>query len=210
MRCHGFAAITNSFANHKGADQTSHSSVDVNNGTASEVKRAPLPDHAGFAVHLVNNFFGCVGVRAHPEPNHVSDWQVAESEPQSHEDQDCGKLDALCKCTDDQGTRDASKRGLETCKGNFRNDHAFAESRGIGEGARCVVPNTIHEQTIESTNVGVTFGECQAVTVDEPQDRDQGEGHHHLHQHRQHVLAANQAAVEQGQARHHHHDDQDG
>ena len=210
MRRHGFTAISNSLANHEGTDQTSYRRVDVNHSTASEVQCTPLPDHAGFAIHFVDNFFGCVGVRAHPEPNHVSDGQVAESEPQSHEDQNCGELDALCKCTHDQGASDASESGLETCKGNFRNDHAFAESRCIGEGASGVVPNAVHEQAVKSTNVGVAFGECQAVSVDEPQNSDQGEGHHHLHKDRQHVLAANQAAVEQGQARHHHHDDQDG
>ena len=173
MRCHGFAAITHALANHESTDQTCHRSVDVNNGTASEVKRAPLPDQASFASQLVNHFFGSVSVRTHPEPDHVCNGQVAESEPQSHEQQDCGELDALCKCTHDQGAGDPCECGLEACKRDFRNDHAFAERCGIGKCARCVVPDAVHEQAIEATNVGIAFSERQAVTVDEPQNGDQ-------------------------------------
>ena len=53
-------------------------------------------------------------------------------------------------------------------------------------------------------------GEGQRVAVDDPQDGDHAEADEHLHEHREHVLGAHQAAVEEGEARNGHEDDQDG
>ncbi len=85
---------------------------------------------------------------------------------------------------------------------------ALAEGGAHREGAGRRVEHALHEQPVEAADEGVALGEGQAVAVDAPQHDDHREGDHHLHQHRQHVLAAHQAAVEQRQAGHGHHDDQ--
>jgi hypothetical protein len=62
----------------------------------------------------VDDFLGGVGVRTHPEPDHVGDRQVAEGEPQHHEQQHGGELDALGKGADDQAAGDGGEGGLES------------------------------------------------------------------------------------------------
>ena len=207
---HGFFAVTNALAQHVSTDQTGHSGVDVHDGAAGKVQRARLPDVAGFGVHGIHHFFACVSVRAHPEPDHVSDRCVAEGEPDHHEHQYGGELHALRKSADDQCASDTCKRGLEGGKDDLRNDHALAESGGIGESARRVVPDTGHHQAVKAAKEGIALGEGQAVTVDEPQHHDHRERDHDLHQHGQHVFAAHQAAVEKSQAGNGHEDDQNG
>jgi hypothetical protein len=134
--------------------------------------------------------------------------QVAEGEPQHHEQQHGRELDALGEGAHDQCAGDAGERGLEGCEGDLGNHHALAEGGRVGKGARCVVPDALHEQPVKAADEGIAFGERQAVAIDEPQHDDQRERDHDLHQHRQHVLAAHQAAVEQRQAGHGHQDHQ--
>ena len=210
MRSHGFFAVTDALANHVGTDQTGHSGVDVNHGTASKVQRAVLPDQTGFGCHFSGHFGRSVGIGAHPEPHHVGNRQVAEGEPDDHEQQHGRELDALGKGTDDQRTGDACKRGLESGEHDFRNDHALAEGSGIGKRTGRVVPDALHKQPVKPADVGTAFGEGQAVAIHKPQHHDQAESHHDLHQHRQHVLAAHQATVEQSQTRDGHQNDQQG
>ena len=38
-----------------------------------------------------------------------------------------------------------------------------------GEGARCVVPDALHEQPVKPADESIAFGERQAVAIDEPQ-----------------------------------------
>ena len=210
MRRHGFFAVTDALAQHIGADQTGHSRVDVHDGAAGKVQCARLPDIAGFGVHGVHHFFAGVSVRAHPEPDHVSDRCVAEGEPDHHEQQHGRELHALSESADDQRAGDTGKRGLEGGKNDLGNDHALAESCSVGKCACSVVPDTGHHQAVKTAEEGVALSEGQAVTVDEPQHHDHRERDHDLHQHGQHVFAAHQAAVEQGQAGNGHENDQNG
>ena len=62
---------------------------------AGKVQSSPLPDEAGLAVHLVDDLGRGVGVRAHPEPDHVRDRRVAEREPQDDEHEHGRELGAL-------------------------------------------------------------------------------------------------------------------
>ena len=210
MRGHGLFAITDALANHEGAHQTRHSGVDMHHGTAGKVQRAHLPQITAFGVHGVHDFFAGVSVRAHPEPDHVRDRGVAESEPQHAEHQHRRELDALCKRAHDQRAGNRRKAGLEGCKHDLRDVHAFAEGGRGCEGARRVVPNAFHQHPVKAAKEGPALGKGNAVAVNKPQHHDQREGHHDLHQHREHVFAAHQAAIEQGQARHGHHDHQQG
>ena len=182
--------------------------VDVHHGAAREVERAPLPDQAGLGVHGVDHVLAGIGVRAHPEPDHVRDRRIAEGEPQRHEEQHGRELDALGEGAHDQAAGDAGEGGLEGGEQQLGDVDALAEGRARREGAGGGVEDALHEEAIEAADEGVALGEGQAVAVDQPQHHDHREGDHDLHQHRQHVLAAHQAAVEEGQAGDGHHDDQ--
>ena len=182
----------------------------MHHGAAGKVQRAHLPKETGFAVHRVHHIGTCVGVRAHPEPHHVCNRGVAESEPEHTEKQDCREFHALGKRAHDQRAGNGSEAGLEGGKNDLRDIDAFAECGRVGESTRRVVPNTFHEQAIKTAEKGVPLREGNAVAINKPQDRDEREGDHHLHQDGQHVLAAHQAAVKQGQAGDCHHDHQQG
>ncbi len=208
VRREGFLAVADALADQVRTHEAGDSGVDVHDGTAREVERAPLPDHAGGGVHLVDDVGAGVGVRTLPEPDHVGDRQVAEREPQHHEDQHGRELDAFRERADDQAAGDGREGGLEHDVSQFRDHHALAERRRIGEGAGDRIEDPAQEQPAESADELVAFRERQAVAVDEPEDDDQREGDEHLHQHGQHVLAAHQAAVEQRQAGDRHHDDE--
>jgi hypothetical protein len=54
----------------------------------------------------------------------------------------------------------------------------------------------------EAADERVPFGEGEAVAVDHPDHRHDADDREHLREHRQHVLGADEAAVEQRQARH--------
>ena len=183
VRGHGFFAVTDALAHHVGAHQASHSGVDVHHSAASKVQRAGLPQVTCFGVHGVHHFFAGVGVRSHPEPDHVGNRGVAESEPQHHESQHGGELHAFGKSAHDQGAGDAGKRGLEGSEHDLRNDHALAEGGRVGKSASHVVPNALHEQAVPATKEGAAFGERQAVAVNKPQHHDHREGDHDLHEH---------------------------
>ena len=208
MRGHGLFAVANALAHHERPNQACHGGVDVHHGAAGEVKRAGLPDVAGLGIHAVDHLFAGVGVWAHPKPNHVRDWRIAEGEPQGHEGQHGRELHALGKGADDQAGGDTGKRSLVGGKQDFRNDHALAEGGSVGKSAGRVVPDAFHEQPVKAAEKCAAFGKRQAVAIHKPQHHDEREGHHDLHQHRQHVLGAHQPAIKQRQAGHRHHDDQ--
>ena len=86
VRGERLAAVADALADHVGADQAGDRGVDVHDRAAGEVERAHLPDEAGLGVHRVDDFLAAVGVRAHPEPDHVGDRRIAEGEPQRHEE----------------------------------------------------------------------------------------------------------------------------
>ena len=210
MRGHGFFTVTNTLAHHECTHQTGDRRVDVHHRTAGKVQRAHLPEVTGFGVHRVHHIGTGVGVRAHPEPDHVRNRDVAESEPEHTEEQNGREFHTLGKRAHDQRAGNRSKAGLEGGKNDFRDVDTFAECGRVGESARRVVPNAFHEQAIQTAEKGVPLRKSEAVSIDKPQHRNQREGDHHLHQNGQHVLAAHQAAVKQGQAGDRHHDHEQG
>ena len=199
MRCHGLFAITRALADHIRTHQACHRSVDVHHGTACEVECAFGPQPTCSSCHSFQSGSVSDGVRAVPIPDHVGDGHVAEGEPQSTEQQHGREASAFSESTHDQCARDGRKRGLEGSEGQLRNHHAFAE-----RGSNGVRRDAFEEQLVQASDERVACCEGQGVAVEHPQDVNQRGHHKHLHQHRQHVLAADQAAVEQRQARNGH------
>jgi hypothetical protein len=114
------------------------------------------------------------------------------------------------KGADDQAAGDGREGRLEDDEHDLGDHHALAEGGCVGIDAGHRVEHALQEQPVEAADEGVALGEGQAGAVDDPQHGDEREGDEHLHQHRQHVLAAHQAAVEQGQGRNAHQDHQRG
>ena len=186
----GLATITETFADHEGSHQTCNRCVDVNNRSTCEVQHAFLEQPTCFRGHRCQGVGIFDVVRTRPEPDHVSDRQVAEREPEHHEAQHRGKLCALGKSTDDQAASDGGESSLEHNEDKLRNDNSFTEGRGIG-----VWRDACQEQSIELADKGTTFGEGKTVAICHPQDCDQGEDHNTLHHDRQDVLATCQATI---------------
>ncbi len=138
-------------------------------------------------------------------PDHVSDRQVGEREPQHHEQQHGAEFHALGKGADDQCRCNCRKGQLEGDVDVFRNDDALAESCH-----RRVWGYPEQEGSTESSEECVALGERDAVAVDRPQDPQQGECREYLHQHGEHVLRTDHATVEQSQAGDGHQDNQHG
>ena len=113
MRGKGFPSEADALADQIGAYQARDAGVDVHHRTAREIERAPLPEQPGLGVQPVDQLGIGISVRPHPEPHHVRDRCVGEGEPQGHEDQHGGKLDALGKRAQDEAARDRGERSLE-------------------------------------------------------------------------------------------------
>ena len=203
VRRHRFAAQANTLADDVGTHQAGDRGIDVDHGAACEVERAFLEQPARDSGRLFSGSGIGERIRTRPEPDHVRDRQIREGEPQDHEQHHGRELDALGEGADDQAAGDRCEGRLEARKHQLGDVDALAEGRARGFDG-----HALHEQAIEAAEECAAFSERERVAVDEPQHDDQREDHHHLHQHRQHVLRADQAAVEQGEARDRHHDDQ--
>ena len=192
MWSHSFFAVTNTLADHEGTDQTSHRCVDVYDGTACEVQCALSPQPTSSSCHSFKSCSISDGVRTVPIPNHVGDRHVAECEPNGTEQQHSRELDALSKCTNDQGTSDSGKSCLESSEREFRDIHSLAE-----RGSNRIRRDTFEEQFVHASNKWIARCERERVAVQHPQHINQGRHDKNLHQYRQHVFASDQATVEQ-------------
>ena len=78
-------------------------------------------------------------------------------------------------------------------------------------GGRDACQEELREAADEGVHRGRRVaGEGQRIAVDDPQDADDAEDDHHLHQDREDVLGADEAAVEQREARNGHQHDEAG
>ncbi len=192
-------------AEHDGAHEARHAGIDVHDRAAREVQCSPLPQQAagsGHSVSLSLCHASRVCIRAGPEPDHVCHRQIAEREPEGQEQQDCRELDALDDGAEDQAAGDGGECSLERDIDQLVQHDPLAEGRGRREIAGRWVKGSVEEHATQAADERIAFGEGQRVAVDTPQYGDQREADEHLHEHRQHVLRADQAAVEQRERRH--------
>ena len=131
---------------------------------------------------------------------------VDEEQPQRRKDQHGGEAHSLREGADHQGWRDDRERALEGEEEHFGNragervaidtgEEGFPES--ADEGAESDLPLD-HARRVEG----------ERVTAHQPQDRHQTRQREALHQHRQHVLRAYESAIEEGETRDRHEEDQ--
>lgn len=170
MRFERLFTEAGAFAEQIGADQPGAGGVDVHHGAAGEVQRA-------------------VGSQIATAPHHVRDRQVRQGEPQDREDQHRREANAFGEAPHHQRHGNAGEGGLESDV-----DH-LADAAGDAVDA-----DAFQHRRLESAEHRIAFAERQAVAIQHPQHADQREGDGDLRQHRQHVFAAQQAAVKQRDA----------
>ena len=225
MRCHGLTRVTDALAEHQGTNQAGNAGVDVNHRAACEVESAPAEDETCVSLDLFelglgdgpcrvvsgcSHSLGCVadGIRAAPVPDHVRDGEVDQRDPERHENQQRREFDALGEGTDDQRRRDAGEGHLEGHVNIFGNDDAIREG-----GDRRLRRDADEESLGQAAHIIVqasAIRKGERIAEHDPEDRDKRNDHEDLAQDRQHVLRAHQTAIEQGQARNRHHQDEQG
>ena len=172
-----------------GADQGRDAGADMHDRAAGEVERGDTVPPWQAAVE-----------QPALAPDHVGQRAVDDQQPEDREEQHRAELHALGVRAADQRRRDdrehAAGRPSRSCAG-----WSAAYSHGAS-------PTSSKEREAESADEWVAVVERQAVADDRPDDADDGHQDEALHHRRQDVLAADQAAVEQRQARAGHHQHQ--
>ena len=171
VRLERFFPEAHTFANQVGTHQARDCGVDVYNGAARKVQRTMARQQTA-------------------APYHMRDRHIGERQPDHHEDQDGRETNTLSKRTHNQPDGDAGKRSLES---NVDVLIEAAHQRGQLD--------IFQHHPVEVTKERIARAERQRVSVNYPQHADQRERYRNLRQHGEHVLAADQAAVEQRNAR---------
>ena len=224
MGSHRFLAVADTLADHDRANQAGDAGVDVHDRTTGEVEGALLDEPACAGIDFVElglsrSLGSVVGrggkclrgggdvIRSSRCPYPMRDREVDEGHPQEDEHHHGRELHALGEGTDDQRGRDHCEGHLEHHVGEFRDDDAVREGRDIRIRA-----NALQEDLAEPADVGgeaaARVTERDRIAVDNPHDADQRNDGHYLGQDREHVLGANETAVEQRQAGNRHHQDE--
>ncbi len=181
-------AIALATTQEDGADQPRDARVDVNDRAACEVQ------HAG-------------GAQEAAAPDPVADGRIDQQRPQGREQQQTGIFHPLGEGAGDQGRGDDGE-------GHLEGDEQIFGNAGQ-QGVRRAQGHAVQEQHVQAAHIGLKRGvrvgaEGDAVAGDEPDQRDHGEDADRLGDGGDDVLAAHHAAVEQGQTRQGHQQDQSG
>jgi hypothetical protein len=134
-------------------------------------------------------------------PDHVAEGKINARGPEQDEHDIAAELDPLREGAADQGRRDDGEHHLE------KHECLLRHSPGIN---RIRLPAHALQQKIREgvSDKGVAGCEGHAVAEYHPEGRHQSHQDQAVHHRRQHVLAANQAAIKKDQAGRGHHQDQ--
>ncbi len=195
----------------KRADEARDTRVDVHHRAAREVESAHLPDVTGGGVRRVDDVQQTC---THPDrPRTTPCARPAGSAKVNQITRNSRMPENFTRSTSEPMMRHAviaSERRLEAGEHDLVHRRRLAERRAERERAGGRIEQALHEEPVGAADEGVTGGEGERITVDAPEHREQREAHEHLHQDRQHVLRADQAAVEQSEAGHGHEQHQRG
>ena len=221
MRSHQVLAVADALADQEGANQAGDAGIDVHHGAAGEVDRAFLEDEAGVGQEgglggferglrrglgsTVSGRFhrlerGRDGVRSGPVPNHVRDREIDQRHPERDEQRHRRELHAFGEGADDEGGGDRREGHLEADIDQLGDVDVRGEGRRLRIEDGLAFRRDVQEGLREAADEVGAAGEGQAVAVQRPQDGDDADAIEHLHQHREHVLGADQAAIEQRKA----------
>jgi hypothetical protein len=127
----------------------------------------------------------------------VRDREIDDRQPQHHEQHQRPELHAFGKGTDDQRRRDAGEGHLEDHEDEFGQIDVVREGRRVG-GIVTPARNALSSPPTERAARGEGHRIAPATQTSAATQDD----HEDLHQHAQHVLGADEAAIEQRQRRH--------
>ena len=125
-------------------------------------------------------------------PHHVGKRGVDEEKPEGEKEDGAAELHSFGSRAGDQCRGDDGEHQLIDHEGGLRNGAGVI---GIRVGA-----DAAEESVLESADHRAISAERQAVADQRPEDRDHRHEHETLHHDGEHVLAADQAAVEKRQA----------
>ena len=139
MGSHRLGGVTGARADHDADDQRGDPGIDVHDSPAGEVQHAPTGEQAA-------------------APGHMPDRDIAEGEPDDHEDQHGAELHTLGKSPNDERRCDDRKGHLEGQEDRL--------GYGAAEG---IDPEVIEEELGGVSYDGVPLGGGKAVAVDDPE-----------------------------------------
>ena len=140
-------------------------------------------------------------------PDPMAQRAIDQRAPEDHEHDHRAELHPLGKRPADQRRGDDEEHALEQ---HVRQpgDVQVGKHRNVGLPIDQRRLHAVHQQVVEIADPGPAAAEGKRVSPECPDDRHQTHQEHALHHHAQHVLLSDQSAVEQGQARAGHHQDQ--
>ncbi len=181
---HRLMAVPAPLSEHDAGHERADPRGDVHDRAAREVERAPL--------------------RADPAaaPHPVAEWRVDERAPEEHEDHVGLELDPLRDRAADERRRDDREHELEHHERVVR-DRRRESVRLVGHSVQAQ-PRERAEEPLHVRSEG------DRVAVEHPRDRDQGRQEEAVHEGRQHVLPADEPAVEERETWYGHHEHERG
>ena len=196
VRRHRLAAETQPLADQQGADQRRDARADMHDCPAGKVQRPASADGGVLAA---------IGQNA-AAPHPVAQRAVDQRPPENHEHDHRGESHPLGKRPTNQGRRDDEEHPLEEHVGEHGHGQVgMQRNMRLAFDPRRLDPT--EQQEIKVSQPRAAAAERQRVPPERPNDRHQPHQKNALHHHAEHVLLADQAAVEQGQpgAGHHQH-----
>ena len=175
-------AVGRAPAEQDGDDEGRHARADVDDGAAGEVERAELEQPAV------------------DRPDPVGQRGVDEDRPQDREQDEGAEALALGEGARDERRGDGREHQLEGREQDERDGRRVDRRR--------LHADAVEHREVEAADQApaVDVGaEGEGEADDDPHDRDEGQPEEAVHDRREHVLAADEAAVEERQARQHDH-----
>ena len=170
-------------ADQDGDDEGRDARAEVDDRAAGEVERSELEQPA-------------VG-----RPDPVRDRRVDEDRPEDREQDEGAEPLALGERAGDEGRRDRREHQLEGGEQHERDGHRIDRAR--------LEADAVEHREVEATDQAQSVDvrpEGEREPDDDPDDAHQRQSEEAVHDRREHVLAADEATVEQGQTRQHDHD----
>ena len=141
-------------------------------------------------------------------PDPVCHRHVDQDAPKYGEQEETGELHTLGKRTQNQSRRDDGKHALEEHEQQF----------GYASGGECLRSNAREEHFVKSANdssqristVHQPRAEDEAVAEGDPKHAHRTHDEQALHDNAEYVFLTHQAAIEEGDARNSHQQDEDG
>jgi hypothetical protein len=186
VRGHRLVRVAPALADHGDEHEGGDAGVDVDGGATGEVERAPLEQPALRAEHP------------------VGEGRVHEQGPQADEQHPGLELQPVGGRPRDQRRRDDGEHHLEGEEQDRRDREEVEAGQLVEHRALGVQLHDVgHEGEVEVADEATPVAEGEGEADDGPEHADQAHGEEVLHEHAEHVLAADHAAVEEGEARRH-------